>query len=76
MTAMIDPIFCLESLERFEPEAAFTLTMRSNQDVPCSSLHASMRNTGNAVFKGYGAWVRMDDVLRLMIALKKEQAKV
>jgi hypothetical protein len=33
-----------------------------------------MRCTGSAVSKGYGVWVRYDDVLRLMIALK-EQSK-
>ena len=74
MKNVIDPVFCLESLDRFEPEATLTTTMRSGETTPHTKLETSMRSTGSAVSKGYGVWVRYENVLRLMIALK-EQSK-
>ena len=70
----MDPVFCLGNLNRFEPTAAFSMTMDSGSAQPSMKVTAGMRDTGNAVSKGYGAWVRMDDVLRLMIALKDQSS--
>ena len=72
MKNAIDPVFCLESLDRFEPEATLTTIMRSGETTPHTKLETSMRSTGSAVSKGYGVWVRYEDVLRLMIALKEQ----
>ena len=72
MKNVIDPVFCLESLDRFEPEATLTTTMRSGETTPHTKLETSMRSTGSTVSKGYGVWVRYEDVLRLMIALKEQ----
>ena len=72
MRNQTDPVFCLESLNRFLPTAAFSMTMDSGSTQPHVKVTAGMRDTSNAVSKGYGAWVRFDDVLRLMIALKDQ----
>ncbi len=70
--AEIDPVFCLESLKRFSPTASFSMTMDSASTQPHTTCTASMRYTGNAVSNGYGAWVRYDDVLDLMIKVKNK----
>jgi hypothetical protein len=66
----LDPVFCLQNLDRFEPFGTITSTMTSDDPTPRYSLEASMRSTGSAVSKGYGKWVSYDDVLRLMIVVK------
>lgn len=71
---MIDPVFCLQDLARYEPEATINITMRSIDTEPRTRLIASMRNTGSAVTKGDGAWVRYNDVLSFMILLKRQES--
>lgn len=72
MEKELDPVFCLEILDRFEPEARVTTTMTTGQDAPRTTLQAYMESTGNAVTKGYGKWVRFHDVLTLMCKLKDQ----
>jgi len=38
----LDPVFCLEEMDRFKPEAAFTMAMRSGDETPHTRLQASM----------------------------------
>lgn len=74
MSEIIDPVFCLDSLHRYEPKASLTTTMHSGQTEPHTTLVASMRDTCSAVSMGDGDWVRYYDVLSLMIALKNQDS--
>ena len=70
-TNATDPVFCLESLDRYEPEATLTTVMKSSEKTPRTKLETSMQSTGSAVSKGYGRYVLYHDVLRFMIAVKE-----
>ena len=57
----------LETLERFEPHAEFTLSGHDGCATPHLSVKASMKSTNQgAAGKGFGGYVKYDDVLHLL----------
>ena len=57
----------LEKLTRYDPYAEFCMTGNSLSNQPIVSVSAHMRDTGNPVHKGYGTYVKFDDILHLMV---------
>jgi hypothetical protein len=60
-------IAALDHLKRYEPTASFSMTMESGSSAPCTRIVAGMRETGNSCYKGYGSWVKFDDVLHMLV---------